>query len=682
MNAAHTSNRLARRRRAATFTLACLPCVAPAWASASTESTPLVLISAHYDNGLGLHDSAGAGRVNADLVQNRPLLRPGELLELVPGMIVTQHSSDAKANQYYLRGFNLDHGTDFATWVEGMPVNMRSHAHGQGYTDLNFLIPELVQRIDYKKGPYFAEEGDFASAGAARLRLADRLASDLAQVTLGEDGYRRALVAGHALNHRLLIALEANRNDGPWLLPERLYKRNAVLRYGDRAGNFSWHATVMAYRNRWNASDQLPQRAVNTGLLDRFGAFDPTDGGSTARTSLSLSLRHARGERSTEADAYAVRSRLNLFSNFTYALDRPDTLDQFEQAERRTMSGPQAVHKWQGAIGGAGARHQVGVELRHDELDPVGLYHNQARSRIATVSEDAIRQTSLALYGETQIEWQPHLRTIAALRYDRYRASVLSQAAGSARDGTRDARLSPKVSLIFGPWKRTEFYVNAGRGFHSNDARAARSGAPLLAAAFGAEAGLRRELRPGVQSALSLWRLDLDSELVYVGDAGVTEIGRGSRRTGVEWSHHAVLAPWLLFDLDLAWSRARYRSLDSAGQHVPGALERMASVGVTVPKWGRWSGNLNLRYVGPRALAEDGSVRSSATALLNGRIGYQLPHGLQLTLDAFNLADRRASDIEYFYRSRLPGEAAEGKDDIHAHPVAPRTVRLTLAWRF
>ena len=638
-----------------------------------------VAVIGHYDNAVGTSDAASQGTVTASLIANRPALRTGELLEFVPGMIVTQHSGDGKANQYFLRGFNLDHGTDFASYVDAMPVNMRSNAHGQGYSDLNFLIPELVQRIDYKKGSYFADEGDFSSAGAAHIRLADSLPQGVASLTLGSYGYQRAVVADSfaMAGGTLLYALESGRNDGPWDTPEQVRKYSATLRYSSGDAQHGYSITAMAYRNRWNATDQVPLRAVETGLIGRYGGIDPSDGGDTARSSLSWAMHSRTGDRITEASAYLVHSSLNLFSNFTYLLDDPANGDQFQQAEQRTMAGVNLSQAWLGQVGGIDMRNKLGLQTRYDHIAPIGLYATRARQRLATVREDRVNEGSAGLYWENTAYWTPHLRSIAGLRYDAYRFDV-SGADASAH------KASPKLSLILGPWSKTEYFINYGMGFHSNDARGVTAPDPAtpLVGTRGAELGARSEWLPGLQSSLSLWALDIDSELVYAGDSGQTEASRPSRRSGVEWSNHYIAAPWLLFDLDLSASRARYRRHDAAGDYVPEALDKVASFGVTVKDLGHWYGGLELRYFGQRPLIEDNSVRSASTTLAYGRIGYCIDRRTRLTLDGFNLFNRRASDIDYYYTSRLPGEDAEGVNDRHFHPVEPRTLRLTLSRNF
>lgn len=659
---------------------------------APVEAPQVVAVIGHYDNAVGTSDAASQGRITTSLIASRPALRTGELLEFVPGMIVTQHSGDGKANQYFLRGFNLDHGTDFATFVDGMPVNMRSHAHGQGYSDLNFLIPELVQRIDYQKGPYFADTGDFASAGAARIRLADTLPG-MASVTLGGNGYRRTVAVDSSAyaGGNLLYALEANRNEGPWETPEGVRKYSAVLRYSAGGADQGYSITGMAYRNRWRATDQVPQRALDAGLIGRYGTLDASDGGISSRYSLSYALHRRSADSRFEFSAYALHSSLDLYSNFSYLLENPEQGDQFQQSERRNVAGADASNTWLHELGGVAMRSKIGVQARYDKVSPLGLYATAARARTGVIREDRVDEGSAALYAENVASWLPVFRTVAGLRYDAYRFKVGSDTAGNSGKAS-GGMVSPKLSLILGPWARTEYFLNFGRGFHSNDARGitqtrAEDGTAVqpvtpLAATRGYEAGLRSELLPGLQSSLALWKMDSASELVYVGDAGDTEASGASRRSGVEWNNHYIARPWLLFDLDLATSRARYRHAEAGAKYISGALERAASFGVTVTDLRRWSGALQLRYFGPRPLTEDNSVRSASTALAYARLAYKLSPGTALTLDVFNLLDKKASDIEYYYASRLPGEAAGGVSDRHLHPVEPRTFRLTLTHRF
>jgi len=648
-----------------------------------------VTVEGHYDNAVGTSDAASQGVIRRELLKSRPALRTGELLEFVPGVIVTQHSGDGKANQYFLRGYNLDHGTDFATSVDGMPVNMPSHGHGQGYTDLNFVIPELVDRIEYRKGPYFAADGDFAAAGAADLRYLRRVERPFGAVTLGEHGYRRGVLAGSTPtgeDRTLLGALELAHNDGPWTLPEDLHKANGLLSGAGGTTARGWSAALMGYDARWDSTDQVPQRAIASGAIDRFDAIDDTDGGETSRYSASGEW-HERGDGGgLRASAYLMRYRLKLFSNFTYALDRPAQGDQFEQSDERTVLGLRLAHDREHTLAGRPSQTEFGLQLRHDRIE-VGLFDTVARRRTATTRDDDVRETGLGLYVQNSTAWNEWFRSVLGLRADHYHFRVRSSLDANSGDED-DAQLSPKAALVFGPWRGTEFFVNAGRGFHSNDARGTttridpKSGDPTtpvpgLSAAKGWELGARTEAVEGLQSSLALWELRSDSELVYVGDAGTTEPNRPSRRRGVEFSNRWIPAPWFLLDADLAWTRARFSDSDPAGDRIPGAVESVASVATTVRELGPWSASLQWRYLGPRPLVEDDSVRAPSTLLANLRVARRLGRDAELTLDVFNLLDREADDIEYFYESRLAGEPGPMADR-HVHPAEPRALRLTL----
>ena len=652
-----------------------------------------VEVKGSYDESIGTWDAASQGAVTKEVIEKRPILRPAEVLETIPGMVVTQHSGDGKANQYFLRGYNLDHGTDFATWVAGMPVNMTTHAHGQGYTDLNFLIPELITRVVYSKGPYFAEDGDFSSAGSARIHYAERLANGIASLTGGSFGYGRAVLAGAPEfgPGRLVYGLELQHADGPWDNPNRFHKTNGVLRYAQGNDANGFNVTAMGYRASWNSTDQIPQRAVDSGLIGLYGAIDPTDGGRSERYSLSGEWRQSEGSVNRAANVYLVRSRLNLFSNFTFFLDDPVNGDQFEQAEKRVLGGGAASQTWFLKSGERQIWNTLGAQFRRDRIQPVALYSNVARERLATTREDDVTVTSVAPYFSNTIAWTNWFRTIAGLRADYVDMKVASD--NPVNSGkAHDFLWSPKLSLIFGPWSRTEYFANIGRGFHSNDARgttiavdpktgAAADRVDPLVKTFGYEGGVRSELAKGLTASAALWKLEQDSELLFVGDAGTTEPSRPSRRYGLELLTQYLPRPGLALDLSLAFTHARFRDADPAGNYIPGAPDKVASAGVTFESGYGWFGALRWRYFGPRPLIEDNSVRSKSTSLVNARAGYAFNKKLKLQLDVFNLFDRKDHDIDYFYESQLAGEAAPVAD-VHFHPVEKRAVRATLTLNY
>ncbi len=679
---------------------------APGDVTIPEAKAPQVDVIGHYGTDLGTNDAASQGSVTSKMIEERPLLRPGDILQFVPGMVVTQHSGDGKANQYFLRGYNLDHGTDFAVYVDGMPVNMPTNAHGQGYADINFMIPEFVKRIDFRKGPYYADEGDFASAGSAHFFYFDTLPENFASVTLGSNDYQRAVVGASPSvgNGNLLIGVEAVHNDGPWENPTRFNKFNSVLRLSQGTPVEGFSLAGMAYMAHWDSTDQIPQRAVNQGLITRFGAIDPSDGGDTARYSLSFQGHtplSVLGKPQFDVDMYVIRYTLDLFSNFTYFLDNPVNGDQFHQSDRRTVWGLRPSLTWDSKLGSVETTNRVGVQLRYDNIARVGLDSTEGRVQLSPTSEDKVNEGSAGLFAENSTQWTPWFRSLAGVRVDHYNFDVTANNIPVNTGQTDSTKTSPKLSLIFGPWYKTEFFLNGGYGFHSNDARGTvikvdpQTLAPVepvtpLVQTKGAEFGVRTEIIPNVKSSVAFWLLNQASELVFTGDAGTTEPSRPSQRRGIEWINSYRPLPWLLFDAQFSWSEAHFSNPDPVGNNIPGAVPFVAQLGATVQDFGRWSGSLQLRYVSPYPLIEDNSVRSDPSTIANVRIGYKLDQTWNAHLDILNLFNSEAHDIDYYYCSRLKtdtnlvpcGGAAGGVNDIHFHPAEPRQFRFTVTAHF
>lgn len=659
--------------------------------AAPVELSPLTVVG-RIDNLIGTAGSASEGHVGAEDLRQRPLLREGELLETVPGVIVTQHSGDGKANQYFVRGFNLDHGTDFRTEVEGMPVNSPTHAHGQGYTDINFLIPELVDYIDYRLGVYHAEMGDFGSAGGAQFRLAKSLPRPFVTTSAGEHNLKRAAAGGswRLGAGTLLLAGEGKGYDGPWRLDEDLRKVSGMARYSWERGASSFSLLGLAYHNRWNSSDQIPLRAVTDGSISRFGNIDNSDGGHTQRYSLSGSWRHLGGNSVQEVELFGIYSDLDLFSNFSYFLGDSINGDQFNQHERRVVLGANVRHTQPVTALGRSHVVKLGLQGRADFLDGLGLFQTRRRERIGTIREDDVRETGSGLYLELGSRWSSRVRTELGARADLYTFHVVSNLA--ANSGSRTAGIvSPKASIILAVSPSAEVYLSGGLGFHSNDARGTTirvdpaTGDPAsrvdpLVRSRGAEFGVRVTPVPQWRSTLALWALNLNSELLFVGDGGATEPTDASHRAGVTWANFYRPIPQLSFDLDLSLARARLSGVPSGQNRIPGALENVVAAGVT------WSAAergpfaaLRVRHFGSYPLIEDNSVRAKSATLLNADAGF-LVSRIRVTASILNLLDSKASDIQYYYASRLPGEPVSGVDDVHFHPVEPRQVRVTLGW--
>jgi hypothetical protein len=659
----------------------------------ATQLSPIQVIGTTDPDALAQADAASAGVVTQDQIENRPISRPAEVLEVVPGLVATQHSGDGKANQYFLRGFNLDHGTDLSAFVDGVPNNLRTHGHGQGYNDLNGLIPELIDTIEYRKGPYYAEDGDFSSAGSVHIRYKDRLDNDFYQLTSGEHGYGRSLIAASGAfgNGTWLGAADLNVYDGPWVKAENERKVSLLGRYTGGDAEQGYHINLMGYHNRWDSSDQIPQRAVAEGIIDAFGQIDPDLGGETSRYTASGEYHMPLGAGHLVANAYAVHYDFNLYSNFTYFLDDPVHGDEFEQRDNRNYYGGLAKYVQRWTAGGIEQEISAGVETRFDDIGTVGLYHTEERARIGTVRQDAVDEGSIAGFASYSARWTDWFRSVAGVRYDYYHANVdsnIAENSGSANDN----RPSPKLSLILGPWANTEFFANAGRGFHSNDARGSTLrvdpnnptesalSQELLVPTTGAEIGFRTTPWPNLMFTAALWELRIGSELVFAGDGGTTEPSYPSKRHGIELSAYWQILPWLLLDADYAPSHARFEN-NPAGNRIPNAVERVASVGLEAHGPGRWFGGLRYRYLGPAPLIEDNSARSRSTTILNGEVGYTFTPALKASIEVLNLLDSDTNDITYFYDSQLAGESSP-VSDFHFHPVEPRQVRLTLRGTF
>jgi hydrogenase/urease accessory protein HupE len=681
-----------------------------------------MLITGRSDSMVGVADSASQGTIGQDQLKDRPINRPGEILETVPGMIATQHSGEGKANQYFLRGFNLDHGTDFLTQIEGVPINQVSHSHGQGWTDTNFLIPELIETLDYRKGNSFADTGDFSSAGSANIQYYKRLPETIVKFTGGSFNYYRGLAAGSSKlgDGDLLVAGEVLHNDGPWTTGNDYLKFNGVLRYSQTRGNQGWSITALATQADWRATDQIARRAFNQGVVGRFDALDPTDGGNSQRYSLTGEW-HRQSENSiTQFTAYGIYSKLKLYSNFSFFLDDNENTnpigcaglvgltagnkfnpaifntcgDQFGQPDDRWTTGFKGSHTLFHKIGAADSETTFGIQMRNDNIQNA-LTRTHAQRKFDTTRKDTIWVTSISPYLENKTSWNNWLRTSLGVRFDGFRFDVKNSNIPQNNGDRYDGLVSPKIGMVFGPWAATELYLNGGFGFHSNDARGINtridpaSGDPVtradpLARTYSAEAGIRSSWVQGLQSTLAFWWMDLDSELLFVGDEGVTVASRPSRRLGLEFANYYHPAEWLTLDADFSFSRSRFRDdVPGEGDYVPNSVEMVIATGATFHNiYSGFFGGPRLRYLGPRPLNEDNSKRSSSTILLSAMLGYEVNKFLSIQAEVFNTLDRKDDAITYFYTSRLPGESSAGVDDFHFHPVEPVSFRVGLTLKF
>jgi len=685
-------------------------------AVASVNTT--VNVQGRQDSLLGIAESATQGTVGSTNIQDRPILRSGEILETIPGVIITQHAGGGKANQYFLRGFNLDHGTDFAIFLDGMPLNLPSHAHGEGYADMNTVIPELVERMDFEKGPYYADVGNYGSAGSAHVVFFQTLPRNFFTVEGGMYGYGRAVfgMSQKLGSGNLLYGGEASHEDGPWKHPDNYYKFNGFLTYSQGTDADGFSLTARAYHGTWHSSDQLADNTVP--LVGLFGTLDPTDGGNSQRYSVQAEWHHQSGDSETRVMAYGFFYDLDLFSDFTYFLTDPAHGDQFEQQDRRWVAGLDARHTIFSEWFGRKVENTVGLQIRNDWIHN-GLYQTEDRIRMdktdvssgttlpAATQDDRFTDTQMGFYAENKVQWAEKFRTVFALRGDVGHVDVTSLVTPSNTGTAAKILPSPKLSSIFGPWAKTELYAQGGFSFHSNDARGATqtlepvsadnpypntpvSRIPLLIPTKGGEVGIRTLAIPHLQSTVSLWYLHSASELQQDGDTGDTVPSQQpSNRYGIEWANYYTPREHLAVDFDMADSRALFTSIDGndaapgspGGKWVPEAVGWVVSSGLSLHDFKRFSESLRLRYFGPRDLTSDGIYRSNSTALLNAEVGYQLNETWRISTEFLNLLNRRDHDIDYAYTSRITPTATTAFTDVF-HPVEPFQVRIGLRGTF
>ena len=785
-------------------------------------------VQGREDELVGIAESGTQGTVGATEIQDRPILRSGEVLETVPGLIITQHAGGGKANQYFLRGFNLDHGTDIAIFLDDMPLNLPSHAHGEGYSDMNTVIPEFVQRVDFEKGPYYANVGNFSSAANAHVEFFKTLPENFFKVEGGTHTYGRAVFgASQKLGSgNLLYGGEEYYYDGPWVHPDAYNKINGLLTYSQGDDTNGASITAHAYHGKWNSSDQIPDAAQP--LVGFFGTLNPSDGGHSQRYSLQGEWHHQDENSESKIMAVVWYYDLDLFSDFTYYLVDYNKEDQFNQQDRRWVGYIDAHHTVFSTWFGRKMSNTFGVQFRSDWINN-GLYRTVNRARTtktdysatgasffpvgstagpncidlapdtpltltvilpagtingtaagtaagttasfsvptgspfdtstcptlpATTSRDNFTDIIGSALVENKIQWASKFRSVLALRGDEEKFIVTSLAypgltnlsdgsmaiPNALNSGTAEKFLpSPKASLIFGPWANTEFYLQGGFSFHSNDGRGSTQVVEPVSPDYpypgqiqpkisplveqkGGEIGVRTTAVSHLQSTFELWYLHSNSELTQDGDTGGTlPSEQSSNRYGIEWANYYTPTEHLAFDADIADSRAQFTFVDPfdasyqvvkaplyicttgaascptvsanydgnvywqqqgpGGKLVPEAVKVVISSGVTLHDYKGFTSSLRLRYFGPRYLTSDGLYRSSQTVLLNGELGYQFLKKWHVTAEFLNMLNRKDADIDYAYVYQITPTAAPAFGRVN-HPTEPFLFRFALGRSF
>lgn len=704
--------------------LATLAGATAAGAQTSPSTVSEVVVTASRQDLLGQAQTASQGVTTPQELALRPVYRIGQLLESTPGLTVTVHSGEAKANQYYVRGFLLDHGTDIAISVDEMPVNRPTNAHGQGYSDLNFLAPQLLGGVDFGKGPFYADVGDFGAVAHDHLRLVDTLPDqiDLSAGTLGDQAGFVGGTHTFGSGDRLIAAVDYEHLDGPWTHPDNFHKIAGALRYLHGQDDDGYSLTALYYWGHSNLTTDQPQRAVQEGLIDRFGTLDPSDGERSERFSLSGRYAAKGEDWSVDTGAYVIHSTMTLWNDYTHLLDDPIEGDQEQQSEARTTAGGQAAYLIRLTFGQITSETRFGLQGRYDDAyvdrrhthDRMALDYCETEqdpaadgSYLAAVATpavdgacdaDRVHLGDIGLYAQNTTRFTPWLRTVLGLR-EEYQTAFDHSFISGFQGNTDQALFQPKGSLILGPWWKTEAYVSAGRGFHSNDVRGvfetvsiegvpvSAGHTPLLAPATSYEVGLRSDLAPKLSTQVALFQEDFSSELAYDQDQGQDEASAPSRRQGIEVSAQYRPVRWVELNTDLAFSHARYRgdltAFDLDGPYIANAPSFIGSFGVLVDHLGPWFGGLEWRILGPYPISDgDARPKDDGYSEVNLDMGRSITDKIKVQVSVYNLNNTHASASSAYYTSRLPGEPAQGVADDQLHPLEPISARFAVSAMF
>ncbi len=628
----------------------------------------------------------------------QPQGRPSQVLRLIPGFIAVEHSGGAgKADQYFLRGFDADHGTDVAFFSDGMPINLRTHAHGQGYADLNFIIPETIEGLDVYKGAYLPEYGDFATAGAVNFRTRQVVQEGVVQAGGGQfDTQRYMLMFSPTKDKvRTLFAAEGYYTNGPFQNDNRYFRSNLLGKVTTNlTGRDELSLTGTFHKAQWNASGEIPLRAMQEGSLDRFGAIDPSEGGKTLRSTAKLNYHYdttSGGQFFT--NAYGQYYRLDLFTNFTFFANDiatngvPTGGDGIQQSDRRVMYGGDIGFKQRGEVLGFPSVGTIGFQTRVDNIH-ARLGTQTTRTPTGTTTDSDVLEASYAPFIKAEVQPTSWMRLAGGLRGETFTFDVRNrcptcadQSAGRKQSGI----VLPKMNLILGPWASTEFFANYGEGYHSNDARSVVApGSSPLARAKSYEVGVRSKPwgPQGVEFIATLWRLDLKSELLFVGDEGTTEIRGATRREGLEVAARGQVWGPIYLNGSVTWTKAEFRN----GDAIPLAPE-VTAYGAVLLRWPEGlTSQLQATYLGVRPLTEDRSIKSPSWIDFDLSERYQLPvklsHGrLEAFLFIQNLFNTKWEQAIFAFESQLRNEAAP-VNGIHFVPGNPRTFMGGVAWYF
>ncbi len=697
--------------------------------NSSETSTDVVQLEKILVTGDRAYSTASSKSIREFDLNIRPMKTAQDMLQLAPGLVVTQHAGGGKAEQIFLRGFDADHGTDVAISTDGIPVNMVSHGHGQGYADLHYVIPELVESIDLFKGPYFARHGNLSTAGSVLFRTKDYIDANIVKIEGGEFNTQKVTglfqVPGGSEQQNTYFGAQFYNTDGSVESDQNFQRSNLFGKFHTYLNETNKLAfSVSSFSSAWDASGQIPQRAVDSGLITRYGTIDDLEGGQTGRQNLNL-VYTATGENNSRflVQPYFTRYNFKLFSNFTFFLDDPENGDMIEQTDDRTILGLNTEYEFEQLIYSMQSTTTFGGGFRSDDI-AVSLWHSPNRRRLTEKVNSGIIERNLFLWVQEELIINSQLRLQLGLRGDYFTFNVedhldtLSDATTNlphASGYAQEAMLNPKFNLVYSPLHLTDVFLNFGTGFHSNDARdvviertisdlartfrhqglnatqinerltqlnfdPAQSGIRTLPRAIGAEIGARQQFWNRFNIGIAGWLLDLDEELVFVGDAGETEISGKSRRIGIDIEARAQILSWLWADTDVNLSSGKFVDEPSDANEIPLAPRMTSTGGLTAIHPSGLSANLRYRYIGDRPANEDNSVTAEGHTLVNLGLSYAFgPFKYFATVE--NLFDVDWNEAQFDTESRLFGEG-EPVSEIHFTPGNPRNIQAGISYQF
>ncbi len=658
----------------------------------ATENTAIVYLTTKVSSleEVRIRASANNGvfKTISDLdIHLRPISNSQEVLRMVPGLFIGQHAGGGKAEQIFLRGFDLDHGTDINIIVDGLPVNMVSHAHGQGYADLHFVIPELIDKVNFNKGPYFADKGNFTTAGFVEFKTKDYLESNFLKVEGGQFNTFRAITGINLLKPKgvrrtqsLYVAGEASYTKGYFESPQDFNRYNGTLKYhGSISGNSSLTTTITAFTSKWNASGQIPDRAVANGMVGFYGAIDNTEGGKTSRYNANVELLSNLNNGGVfRNQIFYSRYKFELYSNFTFYKEDPVNGDQIRQKEDRNIYGYNGSYREEFSLGNIKIETRTGVQVRYDDVNDIELTRTKNRTaNTAEIMQGDVNELNIGAYWSQRFSLSKNLDITGALRADyftnRYNDMLASQIRSS-----NSTIVTPKLNFNFRVNDNVQFYLYNGRGFHSNDTRVAvrQAGKKVLPPAYGSDLGGIFRLGNKVVLQSALWYLWLDQEFVYVGDEGVVEAGGKTRRFGFDFSARYEVIKNLFADADISFADPRATGVDKAESYLPLAPRLSSIGGLTYRKEYGFNGSLRYRYMADRPANEDNSVIAKGYFVTDAAINYTQKKW-EAGLAIQNLFDVKWKETQFDTESRLQNEP-DPVSEIHFTPGTPFFARVSI----